>query len=361
MPRSMPAAVVAMLLLALPGAASATTTATRAGNAITITGDDGPNAVSVDSNGNFIMYKDPTGQGIVAGDGCFQESPVLINCGQGGPGLTATVVLGGGDDTYDDRVARTDWPVADADGGAGNDEINGSYGNDILRGGAGNDTLRGLAGNDQIDGGAGDDTIHGGADDDTIVGGPGRDSLFGDGDYSGTTIGGNDTIGARDGEADQITCGWGADTAQVDTADVEDVDCESVDRPTATQDPTQDPGSGGLTIAMARPKANSLAALAAGRALAVYARLSDACTGALSLTVAAAEARRAKLGRGKVTIASLAGDAPAGTVRLSLRAKPAYRKKLGRLRRLKTTLAIACTDASGSTARRSLGLTLTRS
>lgn len=354
--RVLPAALAAAAFLALPAASMATTTATRVGNAITITGDDGPNVISVDSTGNFIMYRDTSGPYIVAGDGCYQESPSLINCGQGGPGLTATVALGAGNDTYDDRLARTDWPVVDVDGGDGDDTINGSYGNDVLRGGAGNDTLRGIAANDQIDGGAGDDTIHGGADDDLIIGGPGRDSIYGDGDYSGTTLGGNDTIGARDGEIDQITCGWGADIAEVDVNDAEDVDCETVDRSSGGPSP----GPDGLSVALARPKADVLRALAAGRALAVIATISEPCTAALTLTVSPAEARRAELGHSKITLASLAGDAPAGKVRVSLKVKKAYRAKLRHLKRLKTTLSIACVDASGATARQAMPLTLTR-
>src|SRR3954447_12578662 len=239
--RSLRVALVAALLLAVPAVASATTTATRVGNAITITGDDGPNVISVDSVGDYIMYEDKSGPNIVAGAGCFQENPSLINCGQGGFGLTAAITLGGGDDTYDDRLPRTDWPVVDLDAGDGNDTINGSYGKDPLRGGAGNDTLRGIGGDDQIDGGPGDDTIHGGADNDTVTGGPGRDSINGDGDYSGTTLGGNDTIQARDGEIDQVACGYGADSAVLDANDVVDLvtDCENVDRPAA------DPGPGG--------------------------------------------------------------------------------------------------------------------
>ena len=357
MPRFLSATLVALLALGLSDAASATTTVTRDGNAITITGDDGPNAISVDGTGNFISYKDPSGPNIVAGNGCAQDSPSLIYCGEGGPGLTATVVLGAGDDTYDDRVARTDWPVADLDAGDGNDTVNGSYGADLLRGGAGNDVLRGIAGNDQIDGGPGDDTIHGGADDDTIFGGPGRDLINGDGDYSGTALGGNDTIQARDGEVDQVTCGWGADTAVLDAADVEDVDCETVDRPAAGPGPGP---AGALTVRLTRPRAIGLRALANGKALVVPATISEPCTGTLKLSTSAAEARRAKLGRSKVTLASIAGDAPAGNVRLSLTVKKAYRAKLRRLKRLQTTLSIVCVAASGATARKAMPLALTR-
>ena len=368
MPRFLPAAFVAALLVCLPATASATTSATRVGNAITITGDDGPNVISVDSVGDFIMYEDKTGQSIVAGDGCYQESPSLINCGTGGSGLTATVVLGGGDDTYDDRVARTDRPVADLDAGDGNDTINGSYGADILRGGPGNDTLRGIAANDQIDGGPGDDTIHGGADDDLAIGGPGRDSIYGDGDYSGTTLGGNDTIEARDGETDGVVCGFGADTALLDASDAVDVDCESVEVQAGGGGGGAGGGGGGgstpgstaLTVSLSKPKAVGLGALARGKALAVIATLSQPCAATLKLTVRRAEARRAKLGRKAVTLASAVKAAPSGKLRASLKIKKAYKSKLRRLKRLKTTLSIACKGTSGASAGKSIPITLTR-
>ena len=371
MPRHLPATLVAALLLALPAAASATTTATRSGNDITITGDDGPNVISVNNVGDFIMYEDKSGPNIVAGAGCFQENPSLINCGVGGFGLKATITLGGGDDTYDDRLARTDWPVADLDAGDGNDTINGSYGNDVLRGGAGNDTLRGIAGDDQIDGGAGDDTIHGGADNDTVIGGPGRDSINGDGDYSGTTLGGNDTIQARDGEIDQVACGYGADSAVLDANDVVDLvtDCEAVDQPAAqtapgggggsTPAPT-DQGATPLTVALSKPKGIGLRALAGGKALAVAATISQPCAATVKLVVSAAEARRAKLGRSSVTLASAVKAAPAGALRASLRVKKAYRSKLRRLKQLKTTLSIACAGTSGVSAKQALPVTLRR-
>jgi hypothetical protein len=344
------------------------------GNAITITGDDGPNVISVNNVGDFIMYEDPTGPNIVAGDGCYQENPSLINCGQGGFGLKATITLGGGDDTYDDRLARTDWPVAELDAGEGNDTINGSYGSDVLRGGAGNDTLRGIAGDDQIDGGPGDDTIHGGADNDTVIGGPGRDSINGDGDYSGSVGGGNDTIQARDGEIDQVACGFGADAAVLDADDVVDLvtDCEAVDRSgaggggggggstPAPTPPAETPAPAPLTVALTKPKPIGLRALASGKAVAVTATISQPCAATLKLAVSAAEARRAKLGRKAVTLATAVKAAPAGTLRASLKVKKTYRSKLRRLKRLKTTLSITCAATSGTPTTQAMRITLTR-
>ena len=363
MPRCLPAILAAALLLGLPAAASATTTATRVGNAITITGDDGPNVVSVNNIGNFITYEDTSGPNIVAGAGCYQENPSLINCGQGGFGLRPPSCSAAATTPYEDRLARTDWPVADLDAGDGNDTINGSYGNDVLRGGAGNDTLRGIGGDDQIDGGPGDDTIHGGADNDTVSGGPGRDSINGDGDYSGSLGGGNDTLQARDGEIDRVACGFGADSAVLDADDVVDLvtDCEAVDRSGGGSTPAPTPPAPpALTVTLAKPKRIGLRALASGRAVAVTATISQPCAATLKLTVSATEARRAKLGRAAVTLATAVKAAPAGTLRVSLTVKKAYRSKLRRLKRLKATLSIACTGASGTTTTQTMPITLTR-
>jgi len=87
MPRFLPAALVAALLVCLPDVASATTTVTRAGNDITIVGDDGPNVISVDSVGDgFIKYEDKTGASIVAGDGCAQDTPRPSTAVRAAPG-----------------------------------------------------------------------------------------------------------------------------------------------------------------------------------------------------------------------------------------------------------------------------------
>jgi hypothetical protein len=106
---------------------------------------------------------------------------------------------------------------------------------DIVRGMGGDDWIDGANGNDQLDGGAGNDTVLGGGNDDVIVGGPGVDSLSGEGSGSGqfTSVFGNDTIDARDGERDTLDCGAGADRAIVDALDV--VVCEAVERPPAVK------------------------------------------------------------------------------------------------------------------------------
>ncbi len=114
---------------------------------------------------------------------------------------------------------------------------------DTVKGLGGDDLIDGANGNDVLDGGDGNDTIFGGGNDDTITGGPGVDSLSGEGSSSGLfiSIAGNDRIDARDGNAENLNCGPGADTAIVDATDVVPLDpgslCEVVDRGAAPAPP----------------------------------------------------------------------------------------------------------------------------
>jgi hypothetical protein len=115
---------------------------------------------------------------------------------------------------------------------------------DTVAGLGGDDTIDGANGNDVLDGGAGNDTIFGGGNDDTIIGGPGLDSLSGEGSASGLfiSVAGNDRIDARDGVAELLNCGPGADSAIIDALDTVPQDpgslCESVDRGAPAPTPT---------------------------------------------------------------------------------------------------------------------------
>ena len=107
-------------------------------------------------------------------------------------------------------------------------EANGS----TIKGLSGNDRLVAYDGNDTIEGGDGDDYLEGGFGNDVLTGGAGKDVFQGDRtETSGVFAVGNDQICARDGVAEQVSCGLGSDTAQVDGSDVVDASCESVDRP----------------------------------------------------------------------------------------------------------------------------------
>jgi hypothetical protein len=106
-----------------------------------------------------------------------------------------------------------------------------------IRGNGGDDDLDASDGADRIDGGAGNDVLDGGFGDDQIAGGPGVDQIHGDtpeGECSYIYCKhsfGNDTIDARDGEADSVDCGVGTDRVVADKQDVVAGDCETVERP----------------------------------------------------------------------------------------------------------------------------------
>ncbi len=77
----------------------------------------------------------------------------------------------------------------------------------------GNDTLTGNDATNQLTGSGGNDTIDGGRGNDVLQGNDG-----------------DDTLNARDGFADFVTCGAGADVANVDSLDTVSSDCETVNR-----------------------------------------------------------------------------------------------------------------------------------
>ncbi|MEA2148582.1 MAG: hypothetical protein QOD69_412 [Solirubrobacteraceae bacterium] len=220
-----------------------------------------------------------------------------------------TVVQNGGDGNDTLTAALTATSVANTlngglgddvlNGGTGADTLSGGDGSDQLNGGDGNDTLNGDAGNDVMFDSAGADDVHGGGsnpidlsdplgsgvgdildytasttaavsvtldgvandgvagendnvhnDVETVFTGDGADSLTGG---TGTNVlssgAGNDTIDARDGVTDLVSCGADNDTALVDASDIviddpanSDV-CESVQiaSPPVTDPPVTNP------------------------------------------------------------------------------------------------------------------------
>ena len=112
--------------------------------------------------------------------------------------------------------------------------FNSGNGGSRLTGSPAADRLRSYDDRDTIEAGGGDDWIEAGYGDDTIDPGAGRDTVnaeagSGSCNFLVCRIGsGNDTINARDGEADSIDCGVGTDTARVDAIDTV-AGCETVD------------------------------------------------------------------------------------------------------------------------------------
>jgi Ca2+-binding RTX toxin-like protein len=173
--RALTIALATTSLLAVPGIASATVTATSDGTTATLTGTDAPESIDITFyEGNLLINGDAA-----AGPGCTQDdSGGAITCPGGAGG--ATVATGGGDDRVHSYLA--DAPSARYgryDLGAGNDFVEG-YGSEVVQGGAGNDQIDGLSGDDDLDGGDGADKLDGGLGADTIRGGAGDDQLKSD-------------------------------------------------------------------------------------------------------------------------------------------------------------------------------------
>ena len=202
-----------------------------------------------------------------------------------------------------------------------------------VSGGGGNDTITTLNGSDQVDGGPGDDRLVTGFDNDNVTGGPGRDTIFSDatGSYCGfyvcTVPFGNDTVNARDGEADTIDCGVGADRAVLDAIDTH-ANCETVDV-------SSDRGAGGLTVLSKR----SIRQIAR-RGLRIRVFCPARCTIRASLTTNRALARGLRLGRSRQLAAGRKTLRSAGTSTLTLKVARKARRPFSRLRRATVTLTV---------------------
>lgn len=210
----------------------------------------------------------------------------------------------------------------------------------VMTGFGGDDRLRAGDGEDRLDGGAGNDHLDGGFGDDLIVGGPGRDTIFGD--LAGGDCGpawckypyGNDTIEARDGEADSITCGAGTDVVTADAQDVVAPDCEDVRRPAgptggSTPGPGGDPAKPGPTTG--RRAQVALVQTRLGRALTqgVTVRLTGAARGRTTLV-----ARRA----GRIVARGTATVPASGRATVRLRFTAAGRRSLRRARTVRLVI-----------------------
>jgi Ca2+-binding RTX toxin-like protein len=216
--------------------------------------------------------------------------------------------------------------------------IDGLGGDDTLQAGEGPDVVRGGAGNDTVDGSFGDDDIDPG---------PGRDTVFGDlksgdcGPYWCKIDYGNDTIQARDGEVDSITCGAGTDRAVVDANDVVAADCETVERGAAPPPPRPNDDDRARRGGRERPGVSLTA---------VRSRLRAALARGLVVRVAGLRprARVALTARaGRRTVARGRGSANAsGAAKVTLRFTPAGRRSLKHAKRARLTIA-----GAGRTAR----------
>jgi Ca2+-binding RTX toxin-like protein len=225
-----------------------------------------------------------------------------------------------------------------------------------IRGLGGNDRLVAYDGNDSLEGGDGDDYLEGGFGNDVLDGGAGVDQFMGDRIESNVIAIGNDQIRARDGNAEQVDCGIGSDTAQVDASDVVAASCESVDRgviPLRTDG--QVVGGPGKPKVLGKLRVRAIAS----KGLAIRISCPAACAVTAELRVTRATARKLRLGRSRVLARGRKTLRSAGNARLTLKVVRKARKRFKRLRRVKVTLTTS-TRIAGKTTRTTRKLTLKR-
>jgi hypothetical protein len=286
-----PLALAAALAAAAPASAAITVAKTAADTiTVTSTADTPADTIGYKLTSGKLGIDRTAGESLSPGLGCTGNgnnvtcavdfiTRVVINLGPGddqivaGPtvpiGMHAEIHGGPGRDTLRGADASNDLLFGDEgddvlDGGFGDDKLDGGAGDDSLIANLGVDTYRGGTGIDglsyaaytspvrvtvgaggaddgsvgetddvggdieRVDGGAGADTLIGSAAGDQLYGNAGADVLDG-GAGADLLVGGadNDTIAARDGVADLISCGDGADTVTTDQLDASD-SCEAV-------------------------------------------------------------------------------------------------------------------------------------
>jgi Ca2+-binding RTX toxin-like protein len=146
--------------------------------ALTITGGDGPNDLTIRLSADRSLY-------VIKANGSIGAVASCRNPGDNANELRCPaaqingfiVKTHGGNDSV---VVGASVPVsAIIDGGEGLDDLTGGGNTDKLVGGDGADKLVGRSGADLLYGGRGEDVLFGGPGNDVLRGGPGLDRVFG--------------------------------------------------------------------------------------------------------------------------------------------------------------------------------------
>ncbi|MGZ6638248.1 MAG: calcium-binding protein [Solirubrobacteraceae bacterium] len=308
----------------LPAVASAASVASYDASTGTVTIVGGPENNDITTGGGLYMTAISDSAGIVAGPGCEQSDATTISC-----------------DNY---------KTINADLGAGNDTIGTNLGPGtmgVVHGGPGDDKIYGDSGDSQIYGDEGNDYIDGGSGNDYIDGGAGHDQIYGDFEYLEPGDG-NDTIVSRDGEQDDVSCGYGWDTVTADQLDRIGSECDQVDRGAApTPTPTPTPTPAGMSIKTAIPARAKISAVL-GKGLAWRCWFSTAGTVGTSLWLRPDQARKLHLGGQDVKLASASGKVDVGWYRITFHVtKAKYRAALRRARTVTARIVVVASDSLG--------------
>lgn len=228
-------------------------------------------------------------------------------------------------------------------GNAGPNTIDGGPGDDTISGGAGNDRLDGNGDADKVYGEDGDDFVQGGYGDDIVDGGRGVDSMFGDTGscdaYSCAAY--NDTLYSRDGEADSVQCGAGADRVQGDANDIIARDgfqaCESLDLAAVVTPPGPNQPSSLLAIS-GKPTVK--------KGIKAKVTCAKACKYRVRVTLSAKLARKYRLTTKKrsVVIAQTSGTLKqAGAKTVTLKLTRSAKRRLARVKKVAATATATVT------------------
>jgi len=341
-------------------------------------GDDGNDTIS-STEGEDSVFGEGGDDSVSAGK--EDPEPDVADVVDGGPGFdsipTASSDYNRG--TTDDVAVTNDGVANDGEPGEGDNvtsveklyvvgaavTVGGTNGSDDIFVDADSSTIRGLGGddklvaydgNDTIEGGDGNDFLEGGFGNDVLDGGAGVDQFRGDRIESNVIAVGADQIRARDGNAEQIDCGIGPDTAQVDASDLV-VGCESVDRPPPPL------VLDGVVVNLAPGRPAVLGKLSikriASKGLAIRVRCPAACTVVAELRASKALARKLKLGRSRLLARGRKTLRAAGNAKVTLKVVREARKRFKRLRKAKVTL-VTRTTVAGKTTRATRTLKLKR-
>lgn len=247
------APVVALVALAVPAVAEATTVSHRpapGGPLIHISDSDGveDRLEASGAGDSSVTVRSADGKAIAAGFECTQTSPTQVDC-PGGRALLAD--LGGGDD----RLVKRAIIESVLNGGEGDDQLTGGPGLDVMRGFAGDDVLVGGEGDDEEFGDDGNDVLGRRAGSRNFgTGDPGRDRFQGNDGF--------DQLFTADGSADAvIDCGSPSfsnlvlsflEAAAIDLTDPQPKRCERVSTAAKDQHPTVQVRRGAVRVRKGR-------------------------------------------------------------------------------------------------------------
>ena len=311
------AALLLLVVLGVPSAASAHGVIKIGGGELVYLSDDSSSASRLEIAADLVSVRvyDPGSVGGIqapsscrAGEVDSRGTIVEWTCPS-----TGVVSLRAETGPNEDRATVTGVMPAKLFGDSGADELRTADLDDEARGRDGNDLIVTNGGADVIDTGEGADVVDAGA--------------------------GDDTIAAADGERDEIACGPGADVVKADQLDVVAPDCESVERSSVEPPPTK--ADGDETAPLVALRAPSSRRIGRGRVpVEVRSLETGEAVASASLAVGGVDLRVRSVRR---------SVQPATWTKLTLKLSKSQVRRVRRAGRARLTVAAIASDRAGNT------------